>query len=78
MDRTSVLMSSLDPETNAGERLLLRTEYQAGALHMASLTIARRRTEEEKYAPQTQIVYGKWKFTNEPLLISLQPPQKDH
>jgi len=41
-----------------GEKLILRTEYHAGAPIAVSKAIARRRTADEEFAPQTQIVYG--------------------
>ena len=49
---------SADPDSLNGEKLILRTEYHAGAHVTVSKTIARRRTAEEEFAPQTQIVYG--------------------
>ena len=41
---------------------MLRTEYHSGAPSGVSKAIARRRTAEENYAPQTQIVYGTFAF----------------
>jgi cleavage and polyadenylation specificity factor subunit 1 len=37
---------------------VLRTEYHAGPAVTASKTIARRRTTDEEFAPQTQLIYG--------------------
>jgi cleavage and polyadenylation specificity factor subunit 1 len=48
----------LDPESQNGEKLITRTEYHTGTIAMTSKAIARRRTAEEEFAPQTQIVYG--------------------
>ncbi|WVF65469.1 protein CFT1 [Kwoniella sp. CBS 6097] len=47
-----------DPDSLNGERLLLRTEYHTGAPVTVSKVIARRRTAEEEFAPQTQIIYA--------------------
>jgi cleavage and polyadenylation specificity factor subunit 1 len=53
-----VVTEELDAESLNGERLLLRTEYHMGAPVTVSKTIARRRTAEEEFAPQSQLVYG--------------------
>lgn len=37
---------------------MLRTEYHAGSAATVSKVIARRKTTEEEFAPQTQIIYG--------------------
>ncbi|WWC73047.1 protein CFT1 [Kwoniella pini CBS 10737] len=47
-----------DPDSLNGERVLLRTEYHTGAPVTASKVIARRKTAEEEWAPQTQIIYA--------------------
>ncbi|WWC98043.1 protein CFT1 [Kwoniella sp. B9012] len=47
-----------DPDSLNGERVLLRTEYHTGAPVTTSKVIARRKTAEEEYAPQTQIIYA--------------------
>ncbi|WRT69124.1 protein CFT1 [Kwoniella shivajii] len=47
-----------DPDSLNGERVLLRTEYHTGAPITTSKVIARRKTAEEEFAPQTQIVYA--------------------
>ncbi|WWD21338.1 protein CFT1 [Kwoniella shandongensis] len=47
-----------DPDALNGERLLLRTEYHTGAPVTCSKVIARRKTAEEEWVPQTQIVYA--------------------
>ncbi|OCF35639.1 protein CFT1 [Kwoniella heveanensis BCC8398] len=47
-----------DPDSLNGERLLLRTEYHTGAPVTVSKVIARRKTAEEEFAPQTQIIYA--------------------
>jgi len=47
-----------DPTSSNGERLIVRTEYYGGALPAVSKVIARRRTAEEDFAPQTQIIYA--------------------
>lgn len=48
----------LDPDALGGEKLVLRTEYQLAAPVTASKTIARRRSPEEEFAPQAQLIYG--------------------
>ncbi|ORX39210.1 cleavage and polyadenylation specific protein [Kockovaella imperatae] len=47
-----------DSESLNGEKLLLRTEYHVGSPITASKSIARRKSPEEMFAPQTQIVYA--------------------
>ncbi|WWC91156.1 uncharacterized protein L201_006097 [Kwoniella dendrophila CBS 6074] len=47
-----------DPDSLNGERVLLRTEYHTGAPVTTSKVIARRKTAEEEFAPQTQIIYA--------------------
>ncbi|WVQ81298.1 protein CFT1 [Cryptococcus sp. DSM 104549] len=47
-----------DPDSLNGERLTLKTEYNTGSPAMVSKVIARRKTAEEDWAPQTQIVYA--------------------
>nr|XP_018259229.1 protein CFT1 [Kwoniella dejecticola CBS 10117]OBR81387.1 protein CFT1 [Kwoniella dejecticola CBS 10117] len=51
-------MQMLDPDSLNGERVLLRTEYHTGAPVTSSKVIARRKTAEEEWAPQTQIIYA--------------------
>lgn len=53
------LLTEADPDSLNGEKLILQTEYHAGAPVTVSNAIARRRTADEDFAPQTQIVYGK-------------------
>ncbi len=57
-DMRMVDFDPADPDSLNGEKLILRTEYHAGAPVMVSKAIARRRTANEEFAPQTQIVYG--------------------
>ncbi|KAL7421114.1 mRNA cleavage and polyadenylation factor subunit [Cryptotrichosporon argae] len=47
-----------DPDSLNGERMIMRTEFHTGTPVTCSKTIARRRTEQERLAPQTQIVYA--------------------
>ncbi|ORY33060.1 cleavage and polyadenylation specific protein [Naematelia encephala] len=47
-----------DPDSLNGEKLLLKTEYHIGAPVTCSRVIARRKTAEEEWAPQSQIVYA--------------------
>ncbi|OXG80075.1 protein CFT1 [Cryptococcus neoformans var. grubii Br795] len=47
-----------DPDSLNGERLMLKTEYHAGSAATVSKVIARRKTAEEEFAPQTQIIYA--------------------
>jgi cleavage and polyadenylation specificity factor subunit 1 len=54
-------LTTADPDSFNGERLMLKSEYYGGAPVMASKTIARRRTTEEEIAPQSQIIYGESK-----------------
>lgn len=42
-----------------GDRLLRRTEYHCGAVITKTLTVARRRPNEDKSATQSQIALGK-------------------
>ncbi|TYJ59069.1 protein CFT1 [Cryptococcus floricola] len=47
-----------DPDSLNGERLMLKTEYHAGSIITVSKVIARRKTADEEFAPQTQIIYA--------------------
>nr|ODO03748.1 protein CFT1 [Cryptococcus depauperatus CBS 7855] len=47
-----------DPDSLNGERLMLKTEFHAGSAVTMSKVIARRKTDKEAFAPQTQIIYG--------------------
>lgn len=58
-------LTMADPDSLNGEKLILRTEYHAGAPAIVSKAIARRRTADEDFAPQTHMVYGK----NDPPLV---------
>ena len=58
MQLWTISLMSTDPDSLNGEKLILRTEYHTGAPVTVSKAIARRRTAEEEFSPQTQIVYG--------------------
>ncbi|KAK4687316.1 cleavage and polyadenylation specificity factor subunit 1, partial [Tremellales sp. Uapishka_1] len=47
-----------DPDSLNGEKLILKTEFHTGAAVTASKSIARRKTAEEEWAPQTQLIYA--------------------
>ena len=51
-----------DPESINGEKMILKTEYYFGSPVLASRMVARHRTAEEEYAPQTQLILGTWSF----------------
>lgn len=63
-------MAGKDPDSLNGEKLLLRTEYHSGSKVAVSKAIARRRTMEEEFAPQTQVVSGTSPFSIGDLFVA--------
>lgn len=47
-----------DPDSLNGEKLLTQTEFGTGCPVTASKMIARRKTAEEEFAPQSQLIYA--------------------
>jgi hypothetical protein len=53
-----IYLSNIESSANEVAKLVRRTEYHMGSSPVKSVMVARRKTAEDRVAPQTQIVYG--------------------
>lgn len=57
-DLTTCFCFPIESASNEVAKLVRRTEYHIGQPVTKSLMVARRKTAEDRIAPQTQIIYG--------------------